>query len=296
MKEFIRTITCVLIIAFYAVGVSFSAQTIKAEKVGYPPVIDGIGNDEVWQQAQSIVTYDNVADIDLTLKALYTDNQIFFLVVFPDADESRTHKSWVWDKIKEMYILGRDREDVFVLKWNMESEHRDLSIYGKDPYAADVWFWKACRTDPKGYADDKIQTLDSIETRNSLGLTSKAGTTMYLLRTGDSGKPVYKTDLQEADYADDKLLRYSFSLPTGSRADIQAKGVWKDGAWTVEFARALNTRQEDDLLFDVTRKYQFGVSRYEIAGRQPNPKSEQPLYGSGDVGEELILTFEGAGE
>ncbi len=46
----------------------------------------------------------------------------------------------------------------------------------------------------------------------------------------------------------------------GSRDDIKGKGAWKDGRWTVEFARKLETGRDDDINFKVTP----GVTRYYV--------------------------------
>jgi hypothetical protein len=272
----------------------FAGQTLVAQKVNKAPVIDGMGNDAAWSKAQAIITHDKVADVDITLKAIYTDKEIFFLVSFPDPNESRTHKSWVWDNAREIYKMGKDREDTFVFKWNMKRQPIDLSIYADNPYKADIWFWKACRTDPAGFADDKIHILSSEKMEeDATNLTSKGGKTMYLVRREDKGKAAYKTELR-VEYKGNVLPRFSLERPTGSRADVKAKGIWENGRWTIEFRRLLNTGNADDIQFDLTKSYQFGVSRYEIAARAANPKLTQPLYGSGDVGEELILIFASA--
>ena len=113
---------------------------------------------------------------------------------------------------------------------------------------------------------------------------------MYLQRMGDKGKPAYKSEIK-LDYQGDNIPQFKKQTPSGSRADIKAKGVWRNENWTIEFARTLNTGYPDDVQFDFTKKYFFGVSRFEIAGRKPNPKSTQPLYGSGDVSEALYLVF-----
>lgn len=55
--------------------------------------------------------------IDIILKAVYTADRIFFLVQFSDPDESRLHKSLVWNTKEELYENGPDREDCFVFKW-----------------------------------------------------------------------------------------------------------------------------------------------------------------------------------
>ena len=87
------------------------------------------------------------------------------------------------------------------------------------------------------------------------------------------------------------MPRFTNSIPAGSRADVKAKGVWSYGRWTIEFARTLQTGNGDDIQFDVSKDYLFGVSRYEIAGREPALELKQPLYGSGDISEALTLRF-----
>jgi signal transduction histidine kinase len=54
--------------------------------------------------------------------------------------------------------------------------------------------------------------------------------------------------------------------PIGSRGDIDAKGVWRDGAWSVELRRKLNTTHEDDVQFDTTKLYRFGVAISDNTG------------------------------
>jgi len=81
-------------------------QAIVVKKVAHAPVIDGSGADEVWAQAPEYTTYDKVAKINLTLKAVYTDTEIFFLVSYPDADKSDTHKTWEWEETTQMIKQG----------------------------------------------------------------------------------------------------------------------------------------------------------------------------------------------
>ena len=93
------------------------------------------------------------------------------------------------------------------------------------------------------------------------------------------------------DFVGDTALFYTSRQPNGSRADVRAKGEWRDGVWTVEFARKLVTNHSDDIQFDLDRVYRFGVSRYEIAGRKRNPKLEQPWFGAGEITGPLTLKF-----
>jgi hypothetical protein len=59
----------------------------------------------------------------------------------------------------------------------------------------------------------------------------------------------------------------------------------------VTFARKLVTGHADDVAFSLDKAYPLGISRFEIAGRNPEPGTEEPLYGCGDVGEILELRF-----
>jgi hypothetical protein len=279
----------VFVVAFIP-NILSAEQILTAVKIDGSPIIDGAGDDSFWDQAQALITRDKVADIDLSIKCVYSSTDIYFLVSYPDPDESRSHKPWIWNKNKEIYVMGPHREDTFVLKWATVNETSDLSVQADVPYAADLWFWKACRTDPAGYADDKIQIIGTGWTKKSNKIITKSGKTMYLQRLADKGKPAYRSQIK-LDYQGDDIPQYAKQTPSGSRADIRAKGVWRNGNWTIEFARSLNTGQPDDVQFDSTKKYFFGASRFEIAGRKPNPKLTQPLYGSGDVSEALYLVF-----
>lgn len=286
-----RSVLCLSCLALFltVTSSSFAEQTLVAIPVPSPPLIDGLANDPAWQNVPGVTTLDKNL-LPVRMKAVYTGSDIFFQVSFPDPDESRTHKSWSWDKGRRIYTVGNDREDIFIFKWNMGAKPVDLSISAGIPHQADIWYWKACRTDGVGYADDKSHVYSPTEDRNATKIISRSGEIMYLLRTGDAGESAYKIDLI-SEYQGDLLPRYTLQQPTGSRSDVRARGVWQNGRWTIELGRKLETHNQDDIQFVPGKKYLFGVSRYEIAGRDPNAKLSDPLYGTGDVNEILWLEF-----
>jgi hypothetical protein len=259
-------------------------------KVENAPTIDGKANDAAWSSAKPVVTFDNLAKIKLTLRSVYTADRVYFLVSFPDSTENRHHKTQNWLPGQSRYRIGNIREDTFVFKWSMEAGLVDMHIDAKAPYKADIWYWKSHRTDHAGYADDKMHVYSSLRTPNSKSLISKNGSRFYLTRPGDSGHAAYMTLIHGAHIGDSAPL-YKLVTPQGSRADVRAKGVWRDGVWTVEFARKLVTGNADDVQFNTRQAYAFGVSRYEIAGRKMNPKLQQPWFGAGEIGEILSLRF-----
>ena len=269
---------------------ALAAQPVHAVKVPSGPVIDGRADDAVWSKAPVLTTRDSIGDIEMSLRVLYTDTRVFVLVSYPDENESRSHKEMYWDESLEVYKTGPSREDTIVLKWNMESEPVDLSLSSDTPYRADIWYWKAGRTDHAGYADDKMHVYESLQSPDARQLISKSGETFYLERPGDQGRSAYAVHAY-GEYVGDEVPKYARQKPLGSRGDVQAKGHWENGRWTIEFARLLDTGHADDVPFDPHMTYQFGVSRYEIAGRQPDSRASQPFHGAGEIGEELLLVY-----
>jgi hypothetical protein len=273
--------------AGYAYG---QQQILTAEKTTESITIDGLTTESFWQKAVPVTVHDAIANIDIQLKAAYSDDTIYLTAHFADATEDRKHRSLVWNSELGSYENGPTREDVFVVKWNMSPHDNDLTLHSDRPYRADVWFWKAHRTDHSGHADDKLQFYTTTRKKNGQQLISTSGKIFYLQRLGDDGDSAYLPKLY-VNYVEPVVEKYELTTPSSSRADILAKGVWSDGYWTIEFARKLDTGHGDDLQMDPARRYHFGVSRYEIAGRAIEPDSDQPLYGCGDVGELIELAF-----
>ena len=288
MLKFTRMVAFAAV--FLIVDQAHAGKEIISSYVEAAPTIDGVADEAIWAKARPSISHDPVAKIDITIKSVHTKDSIYFQVMFPDKTEGRTHKTMVWAPEQERYRTDVDREDTFVFKWSMEPNSVDLSVAADNSYNADIWFWKANRTDPTGYADDKMHRYSAMPNPDSKTVLSKLGMRFYLTRPGDSGKAAYKTKVYDR-YVGERQPKYSHNLPQGSRADIQAKGVWRDGWWTIEFARKLATGHPDDIQFDKDRRYEFGVSRYEIAGRRKNAKLAEPNYGAGDVGELLVLRF-----
>lgn len=255
-----------------------------SHRVDSPFFLDGRGDEYFWKDAVPVIIHEKTANIDVSVKSVHTEDMVIFLVQFPDPTENREHRNLVWNKKTEMYEEGSKIEDVFLFKWRMSPEESDLRLDSDTPYVADVWFWKAYRTDHAGFADDKYHKLTAVKEKNSKMQISQSGKIYYFSRYEDSGQAAYKTYMHY-DFDKDEMPYYSQVKPSGSRADVHAKGFWKNGLWTVEFSRKLNTGQSDDLIMEIGKEYDFAVSRYEIAGRKPDKSLNEPFYGAGEVSE-----------
>jgi len=281
----------VLIVSMFFYSVSSQANPVlKSVWTDEPLQVDGRGTDDAWDKAPVLTTHDLIADIDIQIQSLYSRKNIYMLVTFADATENRLHKLMHWNETKQRYTTGVEREDIFIFKWNMLPTVLDISLSSNIPYKADIWYWKASRTDHAGYADDKMQTYKSKKSKNTRLFISKNGKYFYLSRKGDKGKPAYIHRFYSSK-STETVDKYDYVKPEGSRADVRAKGFWQDGVWTIEFQRALNTGHFDDLQFNTASSYFFGVSRYEIAGRKENKQIEQPKFGAGEVNKLIELRF-----
>jgi len=152
----------------------------------------------------------------------------------------------------------------------------------------DIWHWKAVRTNPVGQADD--QYVDSMrydkekasgagrhsDPKDSGGYKSNETEDKTLPAFGlidNKPAPVYwildneKVDFSDANYkAGDEVPGIVISPITGDRGNISAKGIYKDGTWTVELGRKLNTDSQYDVQYtDLTKNYFFGIAVFDNA-------------------------------
>jgi len=288
-KKLLNTISllCILTVSEHAV----SGNVLSCVPTFNAPTIDGHASDTTWNFASQLTIKDAVTELNHKLACVYDNSRIYIKASYADTTESRTHKTGVWNQEEGTYKYSTDREDTLVLKWNMDDNKGDLSLSSDVPYRADIWYWKAHRTDPMGYADDKSHVYSYERLKKSKKSISKRGNRFFLVRRGDRGQSAYKPIIHVTHFYDE-VQSYSHRNPTGSRADIKAKGRWFNNKWTIEFSRALDTGNADDVRFRTNRQYQFGVSRYEIAGTREIKNSNNPQHGAGDIDQTITLIFQ----
>lgn len=61
----------------------------------------------------------------------------------------------------------------------------------------------------------------------------------------------------------DPIPGYILFRPAGSGGDVEAKGGWENGIWTLEIKRKLVTENEDDVQFNTRKLYRFGISIHD---------------------------------
>ncbi len=198
--------------------------------------------------------------------------------------------AWIWSFIEPgKAITGFDKVGCTATCHAGESPAN--SGYGskytpKEGEMGDLWHWKGVRTNPVGQSDD--QYVDSArydatkaveagrhsDPKTGGGYTDNQTADKKLPAFGlASNKPAPPYWIQDSEKVafDDSKYKASDEIPgivvapfTGDRANIAAKGVWKDGAWTVEWSRKLTTGSAFDVQFsDITKAYYFGVAVFD---------------------------------
>jgi hypothetical protein len=124
--------------------------------------------------------------------------------------------------------------------------------------------------------DDNVQTLDGKDVPlywkpySGVGGIS-VGDALYLLKSeieAGYAKKIVSVD-ENGTLTDEtgavvpitaRIPGRILSAPAGpSWNDIQARGQWINGVWTVELARKLNTGHDDDIQFDINSTYYFDI-------------------------------------
>jgi hypothetical protein len=140
----------------------------------------------------------------------------------------------------------------------------------------DLIQWRAHRSNPVGMADDGYvldwRNFDAGANMFASNMDAKTKQPRYMFAPGKAGKILLigdnavPFDPNAGWKAGDVLPQYYVSAENakGSAADNKyAKGAWKDGTWTVVWARPLNLKNPDDKALAEGKAYTFGFAVHD---------------------------------
>ena len=136
-------------------------QTINIEPLKAAPQLDGSADD--WKDVTGVtipLTYLGKPELTktVTLKAGVFGDEVFFYSEWDDTTEDTQHKPHVWDETQQKYVEGPQREDRFALEFAMDGDY-DANWFSGKEFKADMWNWKAARTNPMGITHDKMTII-----------------------------------------------------------------------------------------------------------------------------------------
>jgi Ethylbenzene dehydrogenase len=127
---------------------------LRAPLIQQVPVIDGLADDPAWDRAESITLPLDYGPVgEATLKAVYTDKEVFLLVSWPDASKDDQHRPWTWDTEQGRYVEGTQVEDGLLVSLEEGCDWNPSPLTGY-VFDFDGWLWLAARTNPLGQAVD----------------------------------------------------------------------------------------------------------------------------------------------
>jgi len=157
--------------------------------------------------------------------------------------------------------------------------------YTKPGTTIDMWHWKSVRSNPVGQADDQyIHDNINPKMNKNWGRSGDVKKGGGYRNNAKNGQPAFvQHDLTNAavvvletkkvpidsSWAQTERIPGIVTAPfTGSRGDLTAKGIWKDGMWTIEIRRPMvttgNQSSIQDVQFsDLSKAYDFGVSIFD---------------------------------
>ena len=215
---------------FALTGAAIAAdETLVSTRAGSPIVLDGMA-DKAWDKAEAITVtleelpyepnngYEGMRETDVSVKSLYDDNYVYFLITYNDPTKSLERFPWVkqedgsWKKLANKDDTGHDNtyyEDKFAMFWDISTEgfeaegcmiacHLDepgdtsagRKYTAADGETIDMWHAKYVRSLPMGMFDDQFvdHTTDPKKNKN-------------WGRKGDTGKGGYKNNDNSAKSA-----------------------------------------------------------------------------------------------
>ena len=164
-----------------------------------------------------------------------------------------------------------------------QGRDRPLKYTNAEGEIGDTWHVKMVRTNPVGQIDDQYVDNDTkaaeagrkSDAKTAGGYTNnkKEGqnTPPFALPGNKPAPPYWIMDSEKVPF-DDSKYKAGDEVPgiviapfTGDRGDLSAKAVWKDGAWTIEWSRKLQTGSKTDVQFDPKKEFYFGVAVFDDA-------------------------------
>jgi len=275
IKIFVGTIFILTLVMFSQASADEGqwGPKLASEPVEKAPVLDGKADE--WQNVpvvkvdvKSAVPKDPknyTGSVTVEISAVTKGDTIYFLAQWADDTKDATHQTLRWNKDKEIYEEGKDREDRLALRFDMGGDFATCMLSGTE-YKADLWHWKAFRSQGAGVAHDKMHIFSLKKIPMAKEHTGKDGKKIWVSRPSDKGSKLYKSQ-RPIDFIEDTVPRY---IPnknaSGSIADIKSAAGWANGKWTVEMSRKLDTGHEDDVRFEKGKSYRAGAADFNHTG------------------------------
>lgn len=262
--------------------------------------LDGKDSEPAWSEAEEIEVPLSFGSVQTAwVKALYSDTQVMFRVRWADPTEDRQHHPWVWDEDLANYVEGPQAEDSLMFSFESGCEWFPSFLAGY-AFDFDAWHWMAARTDPIGHALDLSGSMKDTQLSMNTLYPTRHAQDQWNLRFIDTRDGILNSHWEDLDRQfmlwpnlDEVYFHANFDgsrgrdfritqppaerLPSspaqlpkfepldleGRAADVQAKGHWENGFWTIELRRTRVTEDGIGTDMQFTRLTQFSLHVFD---------------------------------
>ncbi len=272
-----------------------------------------------WADAEPLsVTLSNGHGFDrgrteLTLRAMYNDKELFMLAEWLDPKEDIRY--WPWRRTAEgwEHLVTNEKDEtvyyedklgiVFPLTADPMFENFGCAVHchqtsrmpyglkgtGKD-HPLDVWHWKASRTDPAGYVDDKFwqgRDLTAKEGGRKADPTDEGGYEKNKNEDGTLPKwlPVDENAVRRGAIPKEGAVPYSetaagrfpvgavipgivVARAVGDRGSVRCESQYENGRWRLLIRRDLDTKSDYDVAFRPGGRYRFACAAFDHSAKR----------------------------
>jgi hypothetical protein len=281
-------------------------------------ILDGKTDEIQWKNATAVTVPLSFGEVsEVTIKALYTDKEVFLSVRWPDATRDTEHHPWVWDAERQVYVEGPQIEDSVMLSFEAGCEWTPSLLSGQI-YDFDGWHWLAARSDPLGQALDLYGNTRNREIANTnfganqsretvkrwhmkftqnnyvdmnadwyeldrVYMKQPVTSTIYVKAVTDGYRPPpFFELLPPPNFAPENegqtFPQFKPVKLNGDAGEVSAKGHWENGYWTVEFRRILETPGRHLRDTVFNRLVQFSVHVFDHADQLPEASESGRLF------------------
>jgi len=245
-------------LVFFMLVFVLTSDTLHVRRTEVAPAIDGFV-EEIWNEAEplhvKVLNHHTLKRTNVTLRALYTDTDVFILAVWEDSLADSDMFAFIWNK--ENSVERFNRRGCWALCHGEAQDPEQFMSANGEGEIADEWLWSSQKTN-QGFAADRF--LDNATDPYDIDAAHHF----------DEGLPAFTKDMSQK--------------PTGSSADVEARALWGNGFWTLELKRRLVTGNPDDIQFypALGKKYHFAFAVWDNErGRHKSVSSAKSLVFEG---------------